>query len=126
MPELIVKPNKILLINPLDPAGLRVEAFSWERSTTDAIEGAIQQFAYGRRISVTYDESHPTLDVLLTNLTQADYDQLKLWLGKIILFRDRHGRKVYGTYFSLAVRDFRDDAYDIQFQFDEVTYSEAV
>lgn len=125
MPTLMT-PSMITIIDPVNPAGPRVNAYAWSRSDNEVVEGQVNKYAYGRRVSIRYGDIIPELSFSLLNLTEADHTLMKSWLGKITLLRDRHGRKVFGTYFQLAVVDFRDSARDLSFKYEQVSFIEAV
>ena len=81
--------------------------------------------ANGRLRTVTRAGSARTLGVTLRNLTPAQVTLLRAWVGKTVLFRDVWGRKMFGAYFSIDVKDYRDrSAQDVSFALSEVTVSE--
>ena len=102
-----------------------VPAFSADRSEVQSAPGEVRRMANGRLRTVTRAGSARTLGVTLRNLTPAQVLLLRAWVGKTVLFRDVWGRKMFGAYFSIDVKDYRDrSAQDVSFTLSEVTVSE--
>ena len=104
-----------------------VPAFSADRSEVLAAPGEIRRMANGRLRTVTRAGSARTLGVTLRLLTPAQVALLRSWPGRTVLFRDVWGRKMYGAFFGLDIKDYADrSGQDATFVLSEVTVSEAV
>lgn len=102
-----------------------VPALSADRTEVQVVPGEVRRMANGRLRIVTRAGSARTLGVTLRNLTPANVELLRAWEGKTVLFRDVWGRKMFGAYFGIDVKDYRDrSAQDVSFTLSEVTVSE--
>lgn len=105
----------------------QLSAFSSDRSEAQAQPGEVRRMAGGRLRVVTRAGTARAIGVTLRQLTPAQVQQVRDWLGSVVLFRDVWGRKMYGAYFDLDVVDAKDRlGQDVKLTLSEVTFSEAV
>ena len=87
----------------------------------------IKRYAAGRIRGVTQPGVAGVLTVTAPKTTRANADQLRLWVGEVVMFRDTLGRKMFGTFPSLltteAVGYTRPD---VSFVLSEITWDEEV
>lgn len=104
-----------------------VSFFSADAEDERQVPGEVRVYAAGRLRVVTRPGRAQTLSRTARKLTPAQVRTLDGWSGSVLLFRDVWGRKLYGTFFSVAVRDYKDrSGQDLAFTFQQVTVSEAV
>jgi hypothetical protein len=100
--------------------------YTAERSDRRAVAGQVRVMANGRRRVVTRAGDARDLGMTLRLLTPAQVETLAAWRGRVVLFRDVRGRRVFGTFFDLAVRDYADrSGHDVTLTLTEVTYDES-
>lgn len=105
----------------------QVAAHTSDRSDTLTVPGEVRRMANGRLRVVTRAGSQTTLGVTFRNLTPADLATVRSWAGRVVLFRDVTGRKLYCTFLEVEVEDYRDrSGHDAKVVLSEVTFSEAV
>lgn len=103
-----------------------VAFFSSGRADARTTPGDVRRYANGRLRVVTQAGSVTTLDVTARRITAADLAKIDSWRGKVVLFRDVLGRKLYSVYLQVQVSDYTDrGGYDAAFKLTEVSYSEA-
>jgi hypothetical protein len=108
-----------------DPS-VAVSFFTTGRGDQRAKPGEVRRYANGRLRTVTRVGSEQTLTLMARSLTPAQVDQLDSWRGTVVLFRDAWGRKMYGTFFTLAVADWPDrQSHDVTLTLQQVSFSEA-
>ena len=112
-----------VLSDPLD-SKLKVSPVGWDRKETTGVDSIVEQYATGRRAVFTFPGDDRSLDLVFYGMTRTDKQLMENWLGKVILFRDRHSRKRYGVITQLEILDFRDSEYDVSFTFEVVTVKE--
>jgi hypothetical protein len=101
--------------------------FTTGRADQRAKPGEVRRYANGRLRTVTRAGSAQTLTLTARSLTPAQLAQLDSWRGTVVLFRDVWGRKMYGTFFAIAVADWPDRAsHDVTLTLQQVSFSEAV
>lgn len=109
-----------------DPS-VTVSFFTSDREDSRASQGEVRRYANGRLRVVARAGSAQTLQVTARNLTAAQVSQIDAWRGRVVLFRDVWGRKLYGAFFTMAVADYTDrSGQDVSFALSQVTFSEAV
>lgn len=99
------------------------------REVTDqrSLPVEVRTMANGRTRTVTRAGSSRVLSVTLRNLTFAQTEWLAGKRGRLMLLRDRAGRKVFGVFGAVAPREYPDrSGWDVELTLTEVTYTEAV
>lgn len=104
-----------------------VAAFTAERSEQLAVPGEVRRMANGRLRTVRRAGSATTLGVSFPNLTAAQVQTFRDWTGSTVLFRDAWGRRMYGVYFAVDVKDRTDrGGHHVKIALSQVTVSDAV
>jgi hypothetical protein len=107
-----------------DDLATYVTSYSADRADERRRSVDVRTYAGGRRRAVTRVDRRQALQVMLRLVDAATLDQLDDWIGHVLMFRDRTGRLVFGTYAALAVVDHDDDGtFDVSFSFEDVTHS---
>jgi hypothetical protein len=89
--------------------------------------GEVRTYAGGRRRSVSRTGNARTISLAPDWMARAEVAQLRTWLGRVVLYRDPTGRKVYGVFHALSSSPYIvNDMERVSFTLTEVTYSEAV
>lgn len=97
------------------------------RSDADQMIGEVREMANGRLRSVARVTSRRILDITAVQVNEEYVERLREMRGKTVLFRDVWGRKIYGVYFEIQVRDYRDrSGQDVTFTLQQISYVEAV
>lgn len=95
------------------------------RSRNYKTDGAVQGFAGGRFRSIALEGVAGQQTFMLRDVSAADIETLKSWIGETILVRDNRGRRMFGTYFEVGYNDRMDASYyDVTLNVSEVTYLE--
>lgn len=95
------------------------------RSRNYKTNGDVQQFAGGRFRSIALEGVAGTQTFMLRDVSSADIDKLKSWIGETVLVRDNRGRRMFGTFFEVGYTDrMLDGYYDVTLNVSEVTYNE--
>ena len=97
------------------------------RSSDSTLDGAVRFYAGGRRRVITTARSTRTFPLILQWLDDSQVATLDLWRGRVLLLRDVSGRRVFGTFLSMAVEDIFQPAgtrHFVTLTFTEITYSE--
>lgn len=118
----------VILCDVTNPA-VTVTAHSPERENVAALDGDVRYYAGGRARVVTSPKDVRTYPLTLQWLTAADVDLLMAWRGRVVLLRDGLGRRVFGTFLSVATADrylVGGWASVVTLTFTEVTYDETV
>ena len=98
-----------------------------DRSETVSAQGSVRRMANGRLRVVQQAGKATSISVKLPSVTAAQVAVLRDWTGRLVLYRDKWGRKVYGAWFELQVTDYPEpDRYDVSLSLSEASYSEAV
>lgn len=90
----------------------------------------VRRYAGGRFRLVTVPGVAKSYQLTFLYLTRTNVDQIRAWVGKLLLMRDTAGRKIFGrwsepTFNEIPIRD-SDLVFQATLTFDEVTHSEAV
>lgn len=100
---------------------------SSDRSDDLQLTGEIREMANGRLRSVSRVTDRRTIGVTATYVDAATVQRIKDFRGKTVLFRDVWGRKVYGTFFQVSVKDYKDrKGQDVSFNIQKISYLENV
>lgn len=95
------------------------------RSHGRARDGEVRRMAGGRFRAVGTLGTRRTQTFAIRDLSQTDCDTLELWAGEPVLIRDKYGRRMFGTYWSVNYTDRMDPTYfDVELNITEVTYEE--
>lgn len=98
-----------------------------DRSDADQLMGKVEEMANGRLRSVTRKTSRRALDITAVWVSPDVVETLREWRGRVVLFRDVWGRKIYGVYYDIDVRDYKDrSGQDVSFTLQKITYDESV
>lgn len=98
--------------------------YTSDRSDSSEIPGEVRRYAAGRLRTITRVGEAQNIGATLRLVSDTDLEQLKTWLGALLLVRDHRGRLMFGTYFKLAVVDYEDrSGYDVTVTFQQVTRS---
>lgn len=104
----------------------QIAAYTSDRTDSLAVPGEVRRMANGRLRVVTRAGSQQTLGVTFRNLSPSEVATVRSWAGRVVLFRDVLGRKLYCTYLTADVVDYRDrSAQDVKVVLSEVSFSEA-
>lgn len=108
-----------------DPAQ-QIVCYSADGGETDQVEGEVRAYG-GRRRILLGDDDGRSITRQLRNLTLEQLTTLRTWRGLPVLFRDPHGRKVYGAFFAVEPTPHRDRVgWDVQLVITESTFDEEV
>lgn len=89
--------------------------------------GKFRMYANGRVRLVLPAGDLRSLPMTLRNVSDATLTTLDTWRGRTLLFRDRHGRRMWGSFLDRTVTDYPDGSgHDVTLTFTQLTYSEAV
>lgn len=106
----------------------RVIVGTASRSEEDSLNGAVEEYANG--VLRAKRTRHNPRDIKLTarHISPAEVEWLRQHKGDTVLFRDIHGRKMYGVYYKLVITDYRGEppAHDVAFVIQRVTHSDEV
>jgi hypothetical protein len=81
----------------------------------------------GGRVRMVSGPARPrSLRLRLDKVARADVDQLRAWAGRLLLFRDPRGRKIWGFYDAVPITELLVDLADVDLDVTEVTHTEAV
>ena len=87
----------------------------------------IKRYAAGRVRAVVQPGVARMLTITAPKTTRANADQLRLWVGEVVMFRDTLGRKMFGTFPSLLTTEAPGYTRpDVSFVLSETTWSEVV
>lgn len=93
----------------------------------DSAVGEVRTYAGGRQRVVTRAARPRKLNYELIRVSSSDLETLRGWKGTILLLRDYHGRRLWGVYFELGIKNWRGEAaHDVSFDVREVSWTEAV
>lgn len=106
--------------------GAVIQAYTGRgRSRNYRTDGAVQAFAGGRYRSIALEGVAGQQTFMLRDVSTADIDTLKSWIGETVLVRDNRGRRMFGTYYEVGYQDrMLDGYYDVTLNVVEVTYNE--
>lgn len=99
---------------------------SLTRSDTTTSTGAARLYANGTVRWVSTVGAPEVYTCTLRALTQAQVDLLQSWIGQTCLIRDRVGRRLWGTFGSVAVGDYMGQSLlkDASFSFAVVSFTD--
>lgn len=106
--------------------GAVVQAYTGRgRSRAYKTDGAVAAFAGGRYRSIALEGVAGQQTFMLRDVSTADIETLKSWIGETVLVRDNRGRRMFGTYYEVGYSDrMLDGYYDVTLNVTEVTYNE--
>jgi hypothetical protein len=117
---------KRVWINLVD-TGDAVVAASSDRMRERGIKGEKRQYAGGRYRSVYEIGKTGSFSFVLRDVSDADVETLDTWLGQLVQLRDHRGKKLFGWFTSMSIKERKTDNYnDVSIAIDELTYNEAV
>lgn len=96
------------------------------RRDDDVIDGQVREYAGGRLRTVSTETNRRTLPITIIQITWAEVETLRGWRGREVIFRDIHGRLIYGTFFGVSIKDWRGGTYDVTLTLQQISYEEAV
>lgn len=108
------------------------EAITAVRTVEDAdsrsMQGRIATYSGGRQRAVTQEGIGGTWQLTLVQMSIADTETLRSWMGQTILVRDNRGRKEYGVFLEVPRSTWKEqlDTYDVALTLLLVSYDEAV
>lgn len=118
--------DRVWIHNADDLAEL-VAAFSDQPVESQSRVGEVRQYASGRLQTVVRAGGRRSFDINLVDITDADLELLRDWVGRPVMFRDKRGRLHFGTYFELTPVDHADGTgWQAAFTLHEVTRSVGV
>lgn len=90
----------------------------------ETVDGEVRKYASGRMRTIVRAGQARTVDLTVFDLSDADYQLLRSWLGKVVMWRDIRGRLIFGSFFSVKPEDYPDgDGWIVSFTLHEVTRS---
>lgn len=106
--------------------GETVQAYTGRgRSRQYRTDGAVQAFAGGRYRSIALEGVSGQQTFMLRDVSDADIETLKSWIGETVLVRDNRGRRMFGTYYEVGYSDrMAEGYYDVTLTVTEVSYDE--
>lgn len=112
-----------LYLHRADDLATYLAFYTSGRGDQRSLDGEVRAYANGRNRIITRAGTARSLPVTVRQATDADLDTLEEWRGELLMLRDHRGRLVYGTYFTLAVADYKDrSGYDVSLEFVESTH----
>lgn len=117
-----------VLIAPADDLAAQIELDVSALSDEDGVMGEVRTYASGRRRSVSRVGRARSLPIAFDVVGQRDLLALiKSWCGLVVFVRDPRGRKVWGVYYSVTVKEaIVVDKAEVSFTLTEITYDESV
>ena len=109
-----------------DDLSQSVAFFTAARSRQVETPGSVRRMANGRLRVVRRAGRSSSVGVQAVSVTPAQQRTLEDWAGRVVLYRDSWGVKVYATYFVAGIVDHQDrQRRDVTLNLAEVTISEA-
>lgn len=108
------------------------QAVSAYRADDDAeayeVQGDVVTYAGGRQRSVSSEGVAGTFTFQLRLVPDADVTTLQSWIGQAVQVRDNRGRVLFGTYFAVGKKPWKDQlgTYDVAITLRTVTVVEGV
>lgn len=100
---------------------------SSNRGDRERVGGSVRAYANGRQRLVSTATTTLTLPLVAVAVSWADVEWLREHAGRLLLLRDKPGRRVWGTYFSVDVDDrARQESHNVQIEFQRLSFDEAV
>lgn len=104
-----------------------VSFYTQGRGDQQALSGSVRQYANGRARLITSASSSLSVPFTAVALEWADVQWLRDHIGRVVLFRDKPGRRVWGVYLSVDVDDRRkQESFDVKISLQRLSYDEAV
>lgn len=96
------------------------------RSHGRSRDGEVRRLTGGRFRAVGTLGVRRTQSFNLRDVSQEDLDTLELWAGQTVVVRDKYGRRMFGTYWSVTWADKVDPAllFDVELNVTEISYEE--
>ena len=95
----------------------------------EAAPSTVRRYAGGRRRIISAPGVVEILSVDFNRIDRADYNALVALKGSLILFRDQHGRQLFGTFAAITGEEMRgrpDSVENVAVTIEEISYSEVV
>jgi hypothetical protein len=118
-----------LWLTDVSNPSVSVHASFTERVASTSVAGQVRTYAGGRRRVITTPADTVAFPLTLQAVTAAEVAVLEGWRGKVVLLRDTSGRRVFGSFMALDVRDtwtVDGPLADVGLTVTQVDYSEAV
>lgn len=98
------------------------------RSESYQVAGETRMYAGGRRRSMTQQGELGSYSVTLLQVPRVDVETLRGWKGQVVQVRDHKGRLFTGTFFVVAIAEYRDTAtvFDVAIALDTLTVAVGV
>lgn len=92
------------------------------------MQGRIATYSGGRQRAVTQEGVAGVWRRTLRQVSYADTEKLRTWMGQTVLVRDHRGRKLWGVVLSVPRSAWKEqvDTYDVTLSVQLVTFDEAV
>lgn len=120
--------NNIILNNVVDNTYIDIK-YDVNKKNTNRQEVSYSQFA-GRKKPVTEFGEHTgneiSLSFTLLDIVEVDYLESMIYSKKILLYRDKHSRKMFCTTNGYDIGDMDDDTFAVNLNLTETDYSEEV
>lgn len=78
-----------------------------DRSREHTIDGEVSTYAGGRQRAIHVKGERGTYSFTLKELTLADVETLREWIGALVQVRDHRGQRYVGTYFGVSIGEVR-------------------
>ncbi len=92
--------------------GQAVQAYTGRGRTREYYtDGSVQAFAGGRFRSISTEGVGGKQTFMLRDVSSADIETLKSWIGETVLVRDNRGRRMFGTYYVVGYSDRMSESY---------------
>lgn len=88
----------------------------------EEIVGEIREMGNGALRAVSHLTDKRTLNVTAVYVDETTRAKLKEWRGQVVLFRDASGRLMYGVYWAIKPKAYRDGHWDVTFTLNKITY----
>lgn len=87
------------------------------------VPGETRMYAGGRRRSITQEGELGAYAVTLLQVPRVDVETLRNWKGQVVQVRDNKGRLFVGTFYLVAITEYRDTAtvFDVAIALDTLT-----
>lgn len=100
-----------------------------ERGQAATLDGEVRHYAGGRRRVITTARRSATFPLTLQLLGDDDLAQVIAWQGSVLLLRDGEGRRIFGTFLAVDVKDYWDPdgpLHEVSLTFSEVDFVEGL
>lgn len=92
------------------------------KAETEDITGEVREMANGGLRAVSRLADRRGLDVTAVYIDDTMRAQIRAWRGQVVLYRDMWGRVIYGVYWGIKPKGYRDGHWDVTFSLQKVTY----